>query len=148
MKALSITGISSLVMMTSLTVSSCQPIERPQKVEDNIKDESNKSLEAPSNVVKVLNNVTCSGCNQYQVNTIWQECLNQGYVQKSPNQRVIASRDISELVSADYTFYTTQYYTLTSTDANGIVTESKQSRQVPQYNTIDGECRGSEYILD
>jgi hypothetical protein len=148
MKTPPIAAIFPVVIIASLSVSSCQSIKTPQKIEDNTRDESNKSLEPPSNVVKVLNNITCANCNQEQINDIWQECLKQGYVTKSPLQRVIASRGISELVTVRYTYYTVKHYTKTSTDENGIVMENHQSLQIPEYRRVSGQCRGSEYILD
>jgi len=112
-------------------------------------DNINNSLNPPSNAIKVLNSVTCSnGCiNQDQVNAIWKECLIQGYIESSPQINVIHSREIKEIVKTRFTYYSTQNYSVPTTNPDGIVTGSNHSRQISQTIDLQGQCIGSEYIL-
>jgi hypothetical protein len=137
----------SLPLIAFMFLASCSSAPIPKAPVESTEDEVGPSLKPPSNVVKVLNNVLCAGCNQEMINALWQACLDQGYVQSPPSQRVIASRDLSELVSTNYTYSDTEYYNVPYTDHNGIVTETKQSREIPRSMKLEGQCRGSEYIL-
>jgi hypothetical protein len=55
-----------------------------------------------SNIVKVLNRVSCDDketyCGQEKINYIWKECLKNGYTISPPNRQVVSSRDLKELV--------------------------------------------------
>lgn len=136
-----------LPLIALVFLASCASAPIPKAPVESTEDEASPSLKPPSNVVKVLNNVLCIGCNQEMINALWQACLDQGYVQSSPSQRVIASRDLSELVSIEYTYSDTEYYNVPSTDQNGIVTETRQAREIARSMKLQGQCRGSEYIL-
>lgn len=134
------------VLSSLILLSSCNQNSNPQSTTSDSYNGLNQSLKPPSNVSKVLNNVFCTDCDQEQINAIWQECLNRGYVEKAPNRKVLSSRNIEELVTVRNTYYITEFYTVSSTDSNGIVTETRKSRQIPRESIINGQCRGSEYI--
>lgn len=101
-----------------------------------------------SNIVKVLDNVICAKCNQDQINALWRECINQGYTQITPDQKVVFSRDISELVFTNYIYFDSKSETLSHTDEIGIVTETQEAIKAPFSMRLSGQCRGSEYILE
>jgi len=134
--------------MIILLLTSCRSYVNDRLRLDNQENKENQSLSPPSNVSKVLNNVLCSDCNQDQINSIWNKCLENGYVQSSPNRKVRSSRNLSELISLDYTQYQTRYYTRSEVDSNGIVTDTQHSSQVPITTRISGQCRGTEYIWE
>lgn len=119
-----------------------------------IQSKDNISRSSPfvkSNIVKVLNRVTCheerSYCEQEQINYIWKQCLKNGYTTSNPNQRVISSRDLKELVIGTTQTTITNSSTIESTDSNGIVYETEGNpKSVIIQNLTKGYCLGSEYI--
>lgn len=121
------------ILLTTLFVASCTP----QK-----------------NIVKVLNRVICKPgsldtCSQETIDGIWNLCLKNGYKTKIPDDKVISSRDLYELVDGSVKVSYLKQNTTDETDANGIVTEAPATSTIESYNRkISGYCIGSEYITN
>lgn len=147
MKLPSFSVIALSVLLASIFSSSCKSNNKIKKPDKNKEIVPQQTLKLSPNIVKVLNNVICNNCNQNQINALWQECINQGYTQAAPDQRVVFSREISELVSTTYTYFFSKPKTLSYTDQSGIVTEIQKTTKVPISIKLSGQCRGSEYIL-
>ena len=107
-----------------------------------------------SNVVKVLNRVTCvqdllDSCSQDTIDSIWRLCLKNGYTESmSPMAKVASSRDLRELVSGTVEISYMKQNLTESTDSYGIVTETPSKPTRTTYNReASGYCIGSEYIV-
>lgn len=137
---------SSLSLCSIILLASCSNIN-PHREKSVNRLAPNQSINQPSNVEKVLNNVLCIDCSQNQVDALWNACLDRGYVTSSPTGRVISSREISELVSQNYSYYVDEHHTVLQEDPSGVVLEKPQIRKVMRHSIVKGHCRGSEYIM-
>jgi len=92
----------------------------------------------PSNLVKVLDRVTChesdSSCDQDEIGRISESCLRDGYVTSLPPSPVLSSRVLKELVSEQITEY-------------GIEFVGDEEKTVEFKKTVKGYCIGSEYVM-
>ena len=89
MKLPSFSVIAFSVLLVSIFSSSCKStntIEKPDKDKEIVPQQT---LKLSPNIVKVLSSVICNNCNQNQINALWKECINQGYTQAAPDQRVV-----------------------------------------------------------
>jgi len=141
--------ILTALMVATIAIIGCSKGGNEQK------GEIRSEVQNPSNLVKVLDGVTChsssNGCPQSEVNLIWQMCLKNGFQEKMPTQNVSSARGIQELVSENITEIKTRSEgkVINKTDANGIVTSETMNIVVPYEETrfLRGYCSGSEYIL-
>lgn len=149
----------SLIFISALfcySCSSCGDLSQvnhspPSNSKTNTNEDPIQSIKSPPNVVKVLNRVTCytnrSLCNQEQINSVWNKCIEGGYTVQAPSKEVMSSRSISELVTAIYTYSQENYGSIQSTDSNGIVYQVPSKTKEIKSMTINGYCIGNEYIL-
>lgn len=110
------------------------------------------SLRSKAGIVKVLDSINCVDCNQETINAAWQKCLESGFSEQNPDDKVRSSRSINELVKFEYTSQVSYPVNVPtqSTDSSGVVTTSYESLNKTKDIThkVKAFCVGSEYILD
>lgn len=105
-----------------------------------------------TNTVRYLDDTDCTEKSQYcgegSRNRIREMCIDEGFVEDRPVNKVIYSRRIEEKVEGYMKLLTPRTLTRYHEDENGIVTSTEETLEEEKSVLVVGQCIGSEYITE